>query len=98
MDSSRICSDDNLQAIDAMTSIGQEVLRGKVHLSHRCFALAAWNDFHLRRRQPCSKAINSFVEEHFLANSLLMLSKQIPEEPIDENCHMINERREMKWI
>jgi len=41
-----------------MVSLGQEVLRGEVHLSHRCFALAAWNDFHLRRRQPCCKAIN----------------------------------------
>jgi len=94
MGSSRICFDDNLQAIDAMASLGQEVLRGKVHLSHRCFALAAWNDFNLRRRQPCSKAINRIPIDANMqlcrgalsaqSNSLLILSKQIPEEPINE--------------
>lgn len=42
--------------MDPVVSLGQEVLRGKEHLSHRCFALAAWKDLHLRRRQPCCEA------------------------------------------
>ena len=52
------CLNNSLLAIDAMTSPEQEVLRGKVHLSHRCFAVAGWNEFHLHRRQPCCRAIN----------------------------------------
>jgi hypothetical protein len=85
-----------------MIPLAQEVLRGKVHLSHRCFALAAWNDFHLHRRQPCSIAINRIPTDANMqlcrgalpgqCNFLLILSKQIVEEPINENCEMINER------
>ena len=56
--SSRIYSDEHLLAIDVIISLGQEVLRGKLHLSRRCFALAGWNDYHLHRRQPCCKAIS----------------------------------------
>jgi hypothetical protein len=44
--------DNLLIAVDARASLRQGELRGKVHLSHRCFALAAWNDLRLRRRQP----------------------------------------------
>ena len=83
--------DDNLEAIDAMASLGQEMLRGKVHLSHRCLALTAWNDLHLRRRQPCSKAINRSPTDANMqlcrgalpgqSNFLIKLSKQIPAEP-----------------
>jgi len=94
MVSSGICLDHILQAIDAMTFFGQEVLRGKVHLSHRCFALAARNDFHLRRRQPCCKAINRIPTEANMqvcrgalpgqSRFLLMLSQQIPEKAMNE--------------
>jgi hypothetical protein len=62
-----------------------------VHLSHRCFALAAWNDFRLRRRQPCCKEINPSPPDANMqfcreappgqSNSFIMLAKQIPEEP-----------------
>jgi hypothetical protein len=38
--------------IDAVVTLRQGELRGKVHLSHRCFALEAWNAPRLRRRQP----------------------------------------------
>ena len=74
-----------------MIPLAQEVLRGKVHLSHRCFALAAWNDFHLHRRQQCCKAINPSPTDANMqlcrgtptgqSNSFIMLSKQMPEEP-----------------
>jgi hypothetical protein len=30
----------------------------QVHLSHRCFPLAVWNDFILHRRRPCCETIN----------------------------------------
>ena len=50
--SSGICLDDRLLAFDTKVLLGQGELRGKVHLSHRCFALAAWNGLRLLRRQP----------------------------------------------
>jgi hypothetical protein len=42
----------HLSAIDPVATLGQGEFRGKVHLSHRCFALAAWNGPRLRRRWP----------------------------------------------
>jgi hypothetical protein len=41
--------------IDAVVTPRQGELRGKVHLSHRCFALEAWNASRLRRRQPSER-------------------------------------------
>jgi hypothetical protein len=37
-------------AIDTVVTLGQGELQGKVHLSHRCFALQARNGSRLRRR------------------------------------------------
>jgi hypothetical protein len=47
--SSGICLVDHLLAIDTVATLGHGEIRGKVHLSHRCFALTAWNGPRLRR-------------------------------------------------
>jgi hypothetical protein len=84
-----ICLDDHLLTIDVLVSLGQGEFRGKVHLSHRCLALAAWNDFHLRRRQPCCGAIKRSPSDANMqlcrgilpgqAIAFIMLSKHIPD-------------------
>ena len=48
--SSGICFDGHILANDTVATLEQGEVRGKVHLSRRCFALTAWNALRLRRR------------------------------------------------
>jgi hypothetical protein len=71
----------SLVIANAVTTPGQGELRGKVHLSHRCVAVAAGKDLRPRRRHPYCQATNqtpiccescSFVEELTLSHAAFL--------------------------